>query len=93
TAQAHSQASLKDGRVEISNLTLTADGVTGQLQGAITLRFPLEWSSLDLRLTTQTVGSPPPPLAMLVSLLPTVPGSQGERRATLTGTFAAPMIQ
>jgi type II secretion system protein N len=93
TAQAHAQATLKDGRVEISALTLAADGVTAQLQGAITLRLPLAWSSLDLRLTTQTVGSPPPPLAMLVSLLPAVPGSTAERRATITGTFAAPVVR
>lgn len=93
TAQVQARATLKDGRVEISDLTLTADGVTAQLQGAITARFPLEWSLLDLRLTTQTVGSPPPPLAMLVSLLPAVPGSPSERRATITGTFTAPVVK
>jgi type II secretion system protein N len=93
TVQAHAQATLKDGRVEVSDFALAADGITAQLQGAITLRFPLEWSSLDLRLTTQTIGSPPPPLAMLVSLLPAVPGSQGERRATITGTLAAPVVR
>jgi type II secretion system protein N len=93
TAQAQAQATLKDGRIEVSDFTLAADGVTAQLQGTITSRFPLEWSVLDLRLTTQTTGSPPPPLAMLVSLLPAVPGSQGERRAAITGTFAAPVMR
>lgn len=93
TVQAQAQATLKDGRLEISDFILAADGVTARLQGVITLRVPLEWSSLDLRLTTQIIGSPSPPLAMLVSLLPAVPGSQSERRAALTGTFAAPIMR
>lgn len=93
TAQAHGQATLQDGRVEIASLTLEADGVTAQLEGTITLRRPLDWSVMDLRLTTRTVGTPPPPLAMLVSLLPAVPGTTGERRATITGTFATPAMR
>lgn len=91
--RAHAQTRLKNGQVEIADLTLETDGVTARLQGAIILRFPLKWSSLDVQLTTQTLGSPPPPLAMLVSLLPTVPGTAGERRATITGTFAAPVMR
>ena len=93
TAQARAHVTLQDGRLEISSLTLAADGVAAQLQGTITLRQPLDWSMIDVQLTTQTVGSPPPPLAMLVSLLPAVPGSATERRATITGTFAAPVLK
>lgn len=89
TAQAQGQATLKNGRLEVTDLTLTTDGIEAHLQGAISLRLPLEWSVLDLQLTTRQTGMPPPPLATLVSLLPAVPGSQGERRATITGTFAA----
>jgi type II secretion system protein N len=92
-ADARLQATLKDGRLEVSHLTLTADGVTAQLQGAIGLRSPLQWSTLDLRLTTTITGAPPPSLATLVSLLPAVPGGAGERRATITGTFAAPLMR
>ena len=93
TVQARAQATIQDGRLGISNLTLEAAGVAAQLQGTITLRQPLDWSVLDLQLTTQTVGSPPPPLAMLVSLLPTIPGSTTERRAAITGTFVAPVMR
>ena len=93
TVQARTQATLKDGRLEVSDLTLEADGISAQLQGAISLRQPLAWSALDLRLATRTTGAPPPPLATLVSLLPAVPGATGERRATITGTFAAPVMK
>ena len=93
TAQAHAQAMLQNGRIEINSLTLEADGIAAQLQGTITLRQPLDRSVLDLRLTAHTVGSPPPQLAMLISLLPAVPGSSTERLATITGTFAAPVMR
>lgn len=93
TAQAQGQATLKNGRLEVSDLTLAADGIEAHLQGTISLRLPLEWSALDLQLTARQTGTPPPSLATLVSLLPAVPGSQGERRATITGTLAAAVMQ
>jgi type II secretion system protein N len=93
TAQAQGQATLKNGRLDVSDLTLAADGIEAHLQGAISLRLPLEWSALDLQLTTRQTGTPPPPLTTLVSLLPAVPGSQGERRATITGTLTAPVMR
>lgn len=93
TAQARAQTILKNGRLEVSNLTLAGDGIEAHLQGAISLRLPLEWSALDLQLTTRQTGTLPPSLATLVSLLPAVPGSQGERRASLTGTFATPVVR
>jgi type II secretion system protein N len=93
TAQARGQATLKSGRLDVPDLTLAADGIEAHLQGAISLRLPLEWSALDMQLTTRQTGAPPPTLAALVSLLPAAPGAQGERRATLTGTFAAPEVR
>jgi type II secretion system protein N len=93
TAKARARATLKSGRLEVSDLALEADGVEAHLQGAISLRLPLEWSAIDLQLTTRQTGTPPPSLATLVSLLPAAPGAQGERRASLTGTFAAPVVR
>jgi type II secretion system protein N len=91
--QARLQATCKNGRIEVSDLTLEADGVTARLQGAVALRSPLEWSALDLQLTARQTGAPPPGLAALVSLLPVAPGGAGERKAALTGTLAAPALR
>jgi type II secretion system protein N len=91
--QARAQATIQQGRVEVSGLTVEADGVEASLQGFIALRLPLEWSTLDLQLTTRQTGNPPPALATLLAFLPAVPGAQGERRATITGTLAAPVMK
>jgi type II secretion system protein N len=91
--QARLQATCKNGRIEVSELTLEADGVTARLQGAVVIRSPVEWSALDLQLTARQTGAPPPGLAALVSLLPVAPGGAGERKAALTGTLAAPVLR
>src|SRR5262249_18707025 len=93
SAQASGRATVANGRVEVSELVVNADGIEARLQGTISLRTPLEWSALDLQLTTRTTGTPPSALASLVSLLPAVSGGQGERRGTITGTFAAPVMR
>lgn len=93
TAQAQARATVKNGRLEITNVTLEADGITAQVQGVLTLRLPLEWSALDLQLITRQTGAASPTLSTLVSLLPPIPGAQGERRATITGTLAAPVMR
>jgi type II secretion system protein N len=91
--QAHVRATLTGGRLEIAELKLSADGVEAQMQGGIALRTPLLWSVLDLQLTTRVTGTLPPALASLVSLLPPVPGTAGERQASITGTLAIPAVQ
>src|SRR5262245_11456452 len=68
TVQAQLRASLAAGRLEISELRLSADGVEMSLQGGITLRAPVGRSGLDLQLTTKLTGSPPPALKTVLSL-------------------------
>lgn len=87
------QTTIRDGRVTVSNLTLTSDGIEAHLQGTLTLSTPFPRSGLDLQLTTKTVGTPPPTLAVLTSLLPASPNTPGERRATISGSLAAPMMR
>ena len=87
------RTAIRDGRLTVSDLTLTGDGIEAHLQGALTLSIPLPRSGLDLQLTTKTVGSPPPVLAALVSLLPASPNAPGERRAMISGSFANPMMR
>jgi len=91
--RAHLQAAITDGRAEITELVLEADGIEAILQGAIVLRTPLERSGLDLRLTTKVTGSPPPALTALLSLLPGSPHSPQERRAVISGPLAAPVVR
>lgn len=93
TIRAHVRAALAGGRLEVSELRLNADGAEAHAQGAVTLRAPLTRSVLDLQLTTRLTGSPPPALTTLISLLPAVPGVPGERRASITGSLAAPVVQ
>lgn len=84
---------MRDGWLNIADLTLTGDGVEARLQGSLTLSTPLTRSGLDLQVTTKTVGSPPPTLMALVSLLPVSPNTPGERRATISGSVAAPVMR
>jgi type II secretion system protein N len=91
--QARLRATLADGRVEVSELILSADGVEASLQGTMILRTPLERSGLDLRLTARMTGSPSPALKTLLALLPASPNAPGERRAVITGSLAAPVVR
>jgi type II secretion system protein N len=87
------QTAIRDGRLNVSDLTLTGDGIEAHLQGTLTLTTPLPRSGLDLQLTTKTVGTPSPTLALLTSLLPASPNTPGERRATISGSFANPVMR
>ena len=86
--QARLRTTLQNSRLEVADCTLSVDGLEAHLQGNIILRLPLAWSALDLQLTTRTTGTPPSTLVSLNSLLPAVPGSPGEHRATITGSAA-----
>jgi type II secretion system protein N len=91
--QGRLRASLAAGRLEISEFRLSADGVETLLHGGITLRMPLSRSGLDLQLTTNITGSPPPAVKTFLSLLPASSDVTGERRASLTGSLAAPIVR
>jgi type II secretion system protein N len=93
TVQVYLRASLAAGRLEISELRLSADGVEASLQGGITLRTPIARSGLDLQLTTNVSGSPPPTLKIFLSLFPASSTTAGERRASISGSLAAPVVQ
>lgn len=87
------RANIRDGRLNIADFTLIGDGVEARLQGTLSLNTPLPRSGLDLQLTTKTVGSPPPTLTVLLSLLPVSPNSPGERHATINGSLATPVLR
>lgn len=94
TVQASLRASLASGRLEITELRLNADGVEALLQGRIALRTPIARSGLDLQFTAKsTTDSPPPALRTLLALLPASPSASGERRASITGSLAAPVVR
>ena len=86
-------ATLNAGRIEITDFSLSADGVEAHLQGAVVLGTPLARSGLDLQLTAKTMGTPPPSLTILLSLLPASPGVPGERRASISGALATPVVR
>jgi type II secretion system protein N len=87
------RANIRDGRVNIADFTLAGDGVEVRTQGTLTLSTPLPYSGLELQLAAKTVGSPPPTLTALLSLLPASPHTPGERRAMISGSLAAPVMR
>jgi len=92
--QASLRASLASGRLEITELRLNADGVEALLQGGIALRTPIARSGLDLQLTAKsTTDSPRPALKTLLALLPMSQTAPDERRASITGSLAAPVVR
>ncbi|HKA52503.1 MAG TPA: type II secretion system protein GspN [Candidatus Binatia bacterium] len=93
TVQVRLRATLAAGRVEISELRFTADGVEASLRGGVTLRTPVARSGLDLQLTAVTTSSLPPAWKTLFSLLPGPQGPAGERRASIAGSVAAPVVR
>jgi type II secretion system protein N len=93
SVQAQVRATIANGRIEVSDFTLSADSTEVTLQGTIVLRAPIERSGLNLRLTAKMIGSPPPALKTLLSLLPASSNSPGERRASIAGSLAAPVVR
>jgi len=91
--QSHLRAALKAERLEIADLSLNADGVEAHLQGTVVLGTPLARSGLDLQLVAKTSGTLPSSLTMLLSFIPASPGMPGERRASITGALAAPIVR
>lgn len=86
-------ATVKNGLLEIPDLVLNADNTEARLQGTITLNTPLLQSGLNLQLTTKTTGNTSSPLTILLSMLPSLPNTPGERRASIGGSFTSPMLR
>jgi len=93
SAGAQLRATVKKGRVDISDFTFQADNAEAQLHGSMLLATPLPMSTLNLQMTTKTLGTTSAPLTMLMSLLPAAPDASGVRRASISGSLAAPILR
>ena len=87
------RATVKNGVLEIPDFLLHADNAEAHLQGTITMNTPLPQSGLNFQLTAKTTGNTPSPLTILLSMLPSSPNTSGERRASISGSFASPILR
>jgi hypothetical protein len=46
-----------------------------------------------LQMTAKTLGTTSSPLTVLISLLPATPDASGVRRASISGSLAAPILR
>lgn len=87
------RATMKNGLVEIADFTLQADNAEARVHGSMIMVNPLQMSTLNLQLTAKAPDNAAAPLKMLISLLPTAPDATGMRRASISGSLAAPVLR
>jgi len=87
------RATVKNGLLEIPDFMLHADNTEARLQGTITLNTPLPQSGLNLQLTAKITENASSPLTILLSMLPASPSAPGERRASINGSLASPILR
>ena len=93
SVEAQLRGAVKKGLVDITDFTLRADNAEARLRGTLTLGAPLPMSALNLQINAKALGTTSPPLTLLLSLLPPSPEVPGERRASIRGSLAAPVLQ
>jgi type II secretion system protein N len=93
SVEAQLQGAVKNGLVDITDFTLRADNAEARLRGTLTLSTPLPMSMLNLQINAKALGTTSPPLTLLLSLLPSSPEVPGERRGSIRGSLAAPVLQ
>jgi type II secretion system protein N len=93
SAGAQLRATVKKGLVDIADFTLQADNVEARLSGSVLLVTPLPMSTLNLQMTAKAPDNTASPLKMLISLLPAPPDASGVRRASISGSLAAPILR
>lgn len=91
--EAQLRVTVKNGLVDIPDFTLRADNAEARLRGTMTLAMPLPMSTLNLQVTAKALDNTASPLTMLLSLLPSSPEVPGERRASISGSLAAPILR
>ena len=93
SVEAQLRATVKNGLIDIADFTLQADNAEARLHGSMSLATPLPMSTLNLQMTAKTLGTTASPLTMLISLLPAAPDASGVRRASISGSLAAPILR
>lgn len=87
------RATVKNGQVDIADFTLLADNAEARVHGSMIMVTPLPMSTLNLQLAAKAPNNAAAPLKMLISLLPTAPDATGMRRASISGSLAAPVFR
>ena len=93
SATAQLRATVKNGLIDIADFALQADNAEARLHGSMSLATPLPMSTLNLQMTAKAPDNAASPLTMLISLLPAAPDASGVRRASISGSLAAPILR
>ncbi len=89
----HLTGTVKNGRLEISELVADGQELDLRGEGNVLLREPLDTSVLSLDLTITPDGGATDGLKMVVNMLPGSSGDGGARRIALGGTLGRPSVR
>lgn len=89
----HLTGTVKNGRLEITELVANGDEVTVHGDGNLLIRTPLETSPLVLSLTVTPAAGVPDGLRLAVNLLPGATGEGGAKRIGIVGTLGRPTVR
>jgi type II secretion system protein N len=89
----HLTGSVKNGRLEISELLADGEELGLRGDGNVVLREPLGSSVLSLDLVVTPAARAPDGLRLALNLLPGTSGEGGARRIGIVGTIARPTIR
>lgn len=92
-ADVHLNGSVKNGRLEITELVADGQEIGLRGEGNVLLRNPLDGSVLSLALVITPATGASDGLKMLVNMLPGTSGDGGARRISIIGTLGRPTLR
>jgi type II secretion system protein N len=89
----HLNGSVKNGRLEVSELVADGDEVDIRGEGNVLLREPLDASVVSVDLTLTPAPGAPDGLKLAINMLPGTSGDGGARRIGIVGTLGKPTVR
>ena len=89
----HLDGTVKNGRLEVSELVGRGQEVDVVGEGNVLLREPIETSVLSLDVTVTPVAGAPKGYDVVVGMLPGTSGAGGARRMNVVGTLGKPKLR
>jgi type II secretion system protein N len=89
----HLDGTVKNGRLEVTELVGRGQEVDVTGEGNVLLREPIEASVLSLDVTVTPVAGAPKGYDVVVGMLPGTSGAGGARRMNVIGTLARPKLR
>ncbi len=92
-ADVHLNGTVKNARLEVSELVADGQEIGLRGEGNVLLRDPIDASVLSLALTITPAAGAPDGLKLAINMIPGSSGEGGARRVSVVGTLGRPMVR